>query len=1094
MVEHDPRQQDLFLKSEVETQEKDEKLEKNIIDISEHELFSAFDKEKISHLLPQIADVHTRELALQELVSLNPFKYSAVKINIIKNLITKHGWSYDQFTQKWEEDWAPQVQETLRHWAESIEDKHVESQISWRDKAKATLNTRVDSMITSALPVIVGTAAVGAVARFFSGGTGIGVGAATGAAAGLFRRLNRKRDAVKNAFQDTRSSYVANLDELRSQIRDSNDTKQKVFQELGSQSPVAIVGIISEIIRQGSAREIGVKGDANEALLKQQILQTKLEREGSKEKQLEHKADAIISGLYNEAGEDQQRLVHIVNGNPKLMDAIQTFTNFRNGDFGHDQKQFGDNYNYQENKSDKTNNPYHQIDKQNQQLESVRSEVFGSATAMVAGGAIGGAIMYDSAIRMIPGALAGAYMGMKVGHKKDLEAQTEAFLTVAKDSIHKAEQVLTQYEYSQLDNNALNAISGIESDLRLAIQMGILKSDPALFYRARNVLRRLDSRKVEIKSKNQKADEILRLLKNDNAELIDKRQAFIDSFEKRPKWRTIVGGIAGALCGAAAVQALGSAAKLAKEYFDPDSINLPEQHIHVDSSDHITSDIPEMPEASGVEIDSLPQPENLEIPDAPDFFDELHITNPDTLQELRNLQQQFPSLDNQELKDYLDLAELQKDQGPEHRLIKQMNFLAEHLDGADKDKFYEMVDYKQGGRIELSTAINRSAHRLSISQRYMTGDNKYLAYPKWKDGVKQYYVLGTNQEGKFHFTHEQPTGKDLEVHLDEAKESNIARRARLAAQDNAEINSLRERILPNGELSEVSQDAQPRVYGEAPEEISEVLKERVGGEENVTGQETDVSALRERVSDNTQKLTLQDLLSERVAPDVANDNTPILEMPDEVPLSSHSDIQDIDHQTQVAEGYVDVQEYTGYKGPDTVDQLVETDRYVKEYGNLDFYTSSETAQYNRLRDALGWQHELFGKNGVHLKRMATEMGVDVKNPKIASKLQSIMRHHYDAVSDFQSGTRQNLSLRAIESKVRANMFGGNRDIPEMKHIKGNNVFDRDTFKQFQQKSLREYLQQDIKAQKEHDIELKEQREDERDWEELRNMGKTKKAA
>ncbi|MBI2989796.1 MAG: hypothetical protein HYY51_01220 [Candidatus Magasanikbacteria bacterium] len=134
----------------------------------------------------------------------------------------------------------------------------------------------------------------------------------------------------------------------------------------------------------------------------------------------------------------------------------------------------------------------------------------------------------------------------------------------------------------------------------------------------------------------------------------------------------------------------------------------------------------------------------------------LKAANPEAYHRFGEMVGGMWTLDEKEVSQLLDLADIRKGEGVEHRLIAQLKFLDRTLEGEDREVFNQLIRYKPGSRVNMETLIEREAHRIALREGY-AGANRVVRYPLWRHDVNQLYVLGADGE-KFSMEYAQEGG------------------------------------------------------------------------------------------------------------------------------------------------------------------------------------------------------------------------------------------------------------------------------------------------------------------------------------------------
>jgi hypothetical protein len=138
----------------------------------------------------------------------------------------------------------------------------------------------------------------------------------------------------------------------------------------------------------------------------------------------------------------------------------------------------------------------------------------------------------------------------------------------------------------------------------------------------------------------------------------------------------------------------------------------------------------------------------------------------------------------------------------------------------------------------------------------------------------------------------------------------------------------------------------------------------------------------------------------------------------------------------------------------------EAENAANTKGALSNYSDDDLEQYNRIKDALRWQHEMFGDKGYKLRQILEAHGANFRLPSVRKKFFTVLEQHYQSLQSFRRGTVASDSLDTLESYVRKTMFGDD-SIPGKTDLKRVPYFSRNLFVKNQEGRLLQYFGDDI---------------------------------
>lgn len=728
---------------------------KRIIDIPERELMGLFPPDKLKNIMLGFANPDTVDQAHDEFV----FFFTQIRDEKgFAEKIKRFGYKdVGEFLKDWKErlSWGPL--KALGQWVGQIADKAVDRNITFSDKVESglvwdTVKT-VGRAIKRMAPTVILAGAAAALTTVATGGAALAGVAVAGGIGGFFGRFFKRSKKTQEVEETAQKATAIKTQDMREKKRGERDTIKSIKNEISKIPEAQLFAFLSQGLRDSSAAELGYNEDANPALLREHALRmiaqdvTARERRGEtgfeihKEAQ-EVKLDHAIAALYSKGTEDREKVAELIKKNPAMKTAIEKYVQLKDGGSTKDK-------------------------------DAQWKEVMGYVGAIAVGAGISMAVVWESTARIIPGGLAGGYLGVMYGHLKDREAQAEAFTEEAEDHIKSAEKILGLHEAGRpiLQGNKSDSLMTIEAKLRTGLQFGLFDKRIDLQYRANNILRRIDEHQLENNRRVQTLDNLMSVLEQKTSRLETTKDETSARLKERSNWNAIKYGIAGVGVGAAATFLYGEygtpfmRAKL-RDMFGMGNIPLAGA-VNEAGTYHPPVEAP-VPHGT-VPTEPLPQPRGSGIvqheivaPPQPKFkFDA--ITDPEARAKFINLHEKFPSLDREELNDLLKAAELKRGEGPESALNRQMKYLEQHLDGGDKEKFHKMMKFDDRGRTKVTTAIGRADHRLAIQKGYINTDNEWLKSDAYDPSMKQSYILGVDGD-KFDFNHDQATGTNRVVH------------------------------------------------------------------------------------------------------------------------------------------------------------------------------------------------------------------------------------------------------------------------------------------------------------------------------------------
>ena len=1068
---------------------------RKIIDISEKQLLEIFDAQDLKSLLTTVVKEGKGALSQSALVEF--FVQKSNTSEALQTLLDERGWSESEFENFLQEKVVPKFKEILEDWVETAENTFVESQISWKDKYNAGWQNRIIHGVKTAMPTALKVGALSMGMRALTASFGVvnawsafASGATAGVGAKYFSEKNKKNEIAKQKSKQVEDTYQLKLDERRQEIKNSYQSKEQLKDLFDSQSPVALAGIISEIIRSESNQDINGEEDVSTALIRETIHSTKHENEHG---ELLTSVENLSAKISQNQSEGREKLGEMASKNPKLVAAMGKILEVKRGDLGEDKERLG------------------------------------IAVAATIGGTIAAGVMFDSSVRSASGALIGGYLGVKYGQEKNLEAQKELFVKEVKGKINIAEKALQIYENSEQQEGVIEILGRDDGDIRMALQLGLLNNFPALQYRAKNLVHRIDAYEMNERLKHSGLEGVLEGLYQQENEVNETAQAFIKKVQKKSTGRIIKYGLIGAVGGAGVMQLLGSGAKLVAEHLNisvgqlmggsseggsgvstPEAATIgvaiepQENNIDVATTIETLTEPVEVPNNNGPDFEkwfTVPEQENV-VPagdrvstfiDDVDKLDGQHdagqsngvdvveakalsvdqmthdagIKNPDTIAQVKELQQQFSSLDNDELKEYLKLSVIEKGNGRIHRIQDQLKFLSEHLEGDDKAKLHKMLRFKQGGRLPFKTAIAREATRISAQRE---------SWVKFSTKHDSMYVVGLNDKGGFGLTYDQTNGNNAELFTTTKK---VAVDQLVSDKEVANLVD----DLDAADLNALDQEINAPEILDAPEPIavdsSETNQLYVEPEDSRVAAD---SPLRERIGLDTDD-GLRDVSREQLA-DAGNRESTVSQrrvaadspLRERLGLDTDDGLRDVSREqlnrasnSEGAEAQrnladdsplkerIDSVEYDGKGAFDKLDEARES----VANGVLDHYKPEQLAQYKRVDNALTWSTELWGERGKGLEKYVRHFGLDPKNEAVAAKMKLIVDGHKKAIDGFVDGTKQGKSLRSLESRVRSALIGAREDIPTQAQIKNGVTFKKDIYQGRQLFRLKEFFKDDI---------------------------------
>lgn len=673
--------------------------EKVILDISEREIAGLVGPDRMKIIMNRLCDPATAKDAGLEFQHL--FADASVDKTALAALAERHGYTAEEFLHMWSERLYAPILEAIEKWIEQVSNNQINAGIDWKDRVKAGWWQKTKQYARTAVPVMVGVAGVAAVVAT-AGAAGVAAGAAAGAGSGLLKRFLKKGEGAKEAIKKSEDAYKTNLEEIKARKKESREGLAALQADFASRDAMEFFSFMSQGLRDSSGAALGVSEEANAHIIRTHGLEMiKTEKEArvaagdasAEAAEAAHTAelDHLLAKLYTNGMSDRSRIAELAEKNPLFLAAIKKVMEIQSGGPAEEH-----------------------TEKWKEALAYVASAA--------AGAGIGAGIAMDSAWRMLPGALAGGYIGAMKGREKDREAQMKIFVQEVEDRTQHAEDWCRFYEDPGADNTLRTAsdadIIELQSKLRTSLQMGMLDRRLDLQYRVKNVLRRIDRIQLQEAARAPKMESLLGTLRKNTDAIKEEKRDTVEKLEKRTAWRTVAYGVAGAAAGAAAAFGIGEGVKVLRHELLGTNTG-----VKVGAVEGVAS-----AKEAGVVIDKTPHPVRQFAPREALPNDANQTTQPpDATPGKARFGSQTPGGPPAEV------YYVGKEEGLSHAIFEDKmrnrshisDYLLEHKgEGEDIDKMQKILDGKKGDVSKLSETDIRKISGLMAKHDFGAIDDK----------------------------------------------------------------------------------------------------------------------------------------------------------------------------------------------------------------------------------------------------------------------------------------------------------------------------------------------------------------------------------
>ena len=523
--------------------------EKSIIDIPERKIRDMMGSKlnDVIDLLVEPSRAGEAQVAMQHIF--------ANDIDRLTKELRPFGYTAEEFLRSWKEEQHVPFLQGLSSWVEFERRKQDEASMTAVDRVRISGWQRTKQVLAEAAPVMGLSVAAGTLASLATAGAVLpaAVGAAT-----LGRFLKKKvksiRDWTRQKTDAAEAQIAANKEAKIAEKRQTEAFKQRLRERLdGMQDEgsgrayddlsLALSAMLSQSIRNSShdvlQRERGEESgrSANAELLRGSML-TRIAKEkqsaveagdASAESRAEAQAarlDVVVDKLY---ATDANLVAELLEKDPAILTMLKGIDAFKNVDFDAFKKQ-----------------------KEEGQEEWSEAKLWaGAILATAVGAGVGYGIQSSPEMRMVLGALAGGYIGVKFGHIRDRESREKAFIADITNTIKDAEEMITDMEegVEATRSGSHSGLTDVATSIRLPLTLSLLDSNPLLKMRAENVVRRIEHRLYE-GERHETVEQLLTELDEGVNELLEEKSALKEDLSKGVGvGGKIAWGIAGAAAG-----------------------------------------------------------------------------------------------------------------------------------------------------------------------------------------------------------------------------------------------------------------------------------------------------------------------------------------------------------------------------------------------------------------------------------------------------------------------------------------------------------------------------------------------------------------